>query len=67
MADPEVAIAAGPKWSIFGNRLSDPTYIWQDREIKFDLPVSALSPRPGEFVVDNLVSTSHWYYATRMQ
>lgn len=29
-------------------------FIWQDREIRFDIPVAQLQPRKGEFVVDSI-------------
>lgn len=30
------------------------TYIWQDRQIRFDLPGNDLRPRAGEFVIDSI-------------
>lgn len=29
-------------------------FIWQDREIRFDIPVSQLQPRKGEQIVDSI-------------
>jgi len=31
-------------------------FVWQDREIRFDVPVVQLRPRKGEIVVDSINS-----------
>jgi Bardet-Biedl syndrome 5 protein len=31
-------------------------FVWQDREIRFDIPISSLSPRKGEVIVDSINS-----------
>lgn len=31
-------------------------FVWQDREIRFDVPISQLQPRKGEIVVDSINS-----------
>ena len=42
-------------WSMFGTSSEAPPHLWQDREIRFDVPVSSLEPRAGEFSIDNMV------------
>lgn len=42
------------KYVLFGKSQSA-LYIWQDREVRFDCPVSALDCRPGETVIDTMV------------
>jgi hypothetical protein len=32
------------------------SYVWQDREIRFDVPFGQLKPRKGEFEIDNINS-----------
>ena len=43
------------RWSMFGSPSEAPPHLWQDREIRFDVPVSSLEPRAGEFSIDNMV------------
>lgn len=40
---------------MFGSPSEAPPHLWQDREIRFDVPVSSLEPRAGEFSIDNMV------------
>ena len=40
---------------MFGAASEAPSHLWQDREIRFDVPVSSLEPRAGEFSIDNMV------------
>lgn len=40
--------------SIFGRRGGDENYVWQDREIRFDAPLSDLECRTGESILDDL-------------
>ena len=42
------------KYVLFGKSQNAP-YVWQDREVRFDSPISALECRPGETVIDTLV------------
>ena len=46
------------KYVLFGKLGSQASPVWQDREVRFDSPVSALQCRPGERVIDSLVSAS---------
>eukprot|EP00891_Asterochloris_glomerata_P008878 jgi/Astpho2/8878/e_gw1.00129.36.1_t len=39
---------------MFGSPSEAPPHLWQDREIRFDVPVSSLEPRAGEFSIDNM-------------
>ncbi len=34
--------------------MAEGAYIWQDREVKFDVPMADLQPRKGEVVVDSI-------------
>ena len=43
------------KYVIFG-KSQNASYVWQDREVRFDSPVSALQCRPGETVIDTMVT-----------
>lgn len=44
------------KYVLFGKGSQGTAYyVWQDREVRFDCPASALDCRPGETVIDTLV------------
>ncbi len=43
------------KYVLFGKSGQSAPYIWQDREVRFDSPISALDCRPGETVIDSMV------------
>ena len=43
------------KYVLFGKSQNAP-YVWQDREVRFDSPVSALQCRLGETVIDTMVT-----------
>ena len=49
------------KYILFGRATQNATYIWQDREVRFDSPVSALNCRPGETVIDSMVQLRLWH------
>ena len=42
------------KYVLFGKSQIS-AYVWQDREVRFDCPISALECRPGETVIDTMV------------
>lgn len=45
------------KYVLFGKASQNTAkYVWQDREVRFDLPAASLDCRPGETVIDTLVS-----------
>lgn len=45
------------KYVLFGKVYQNTArYVWQDREVRFDSTAAALECRPGETVVDTLVS-----------
>ena len=45
------------KYVLFGKAQQNAAnYVWQDREVRFDCPATALDCRPGESVIDTLVS-----------
>ncbi|KAL3158661.1 Bardet-Biedl syndrome 5 protein, variant 2 [Trebouxia sp. C0010 RCD-2024] len=41
------------KYVLFG-KSQNSAYVWQDREVRFDCPVSALDCRPGETLIDTM-------------
>lgn len=43
------------KYVLFG-KSQNSAYVWQDREVRFDCPVSALDCRPGETLIDTMVT-----------
>ena len=43
------------RYVLFG-KSQNALYVWQDREVRFDSPVSALECRPGETVIDTMVT-----------
>lgn len=43
------------KYVLFG-KSQNSAYVWQDREVRFDCPISALECRRGETVIDTLVT-----------
>lgn len=43
------------KFVLFG-KSQNSAYVWQDREVRFDCPISALDCRPGETVIDTMVT-----------
>ncbi|KAL0024831.1 hypothetical protein WJX79_002987 [Trebouxia sp. C0005] len=42
------------KYVLFGKSGQSAPYVWQDREVRFDSPISALDCRPGETVIDSM-------------
>lgn len=45
------------KYVLFGKAQQNAAnFVWQDREVRFDSPAAALDCRPGETVIDTLVS-----------
>ena len=43
------------KYVLFGKSGQSAPYVWQDREVRFDSPISALDCRPAETVIDSMV------------
>ena len=43
------------RYVLFG-KSQNALYVWQDREVRFDSLVSALECRPGETVIDTMVT-----------
>jgi len=43
------------KYVLFGKSGQSAPYVWQDREVRFDSPISALDCRTGETVIDSMV------------
>ena len=43
------------KYLLFGKSGQSAPYVWQDREVRFDSPISALDCRTGETVIDSMV------------
>ena len=43
------------KYVLFGKSGPQAAFVWQDREVRFDSPISALQCRPGETVIDTMV------------
>eukprot|EP00741_Cyanophora_paradoxa_P005592 tig00000912_g5420.t1 len=39
-----------------GGAANDAAYVWQDREIRFDVPIAQLDYRRGEFMIDSMSS-----------
>lgn len=42
------------KYVLFGKSGPQAAFVWQDREVRFDSPISALQCRPGETVIDTM-------------
>ena len=54
MPDTSMSGLEKAKYVLFGKAKSA-AYVWQDREVRFDSPISALECRPGETVIDTMV------------